>query len=153
FGTLKLLGYGLDPLAVLVPFLVFAIGVSHGVQQIHFIVREIATGKATEQAARPSFTGLLVPGTLALITDLVAFITRILVPIPMVRELAITASIGVAYKIATNLVMLPLAASLLKFDSRFAQVAMLQRERRSHGLRLLARVAEPRNAAVVLAVT
>ncbi|MFX6335033.1 hypothetical protein ABTF54_20420, partial [Acinetobacter baumannii] len=33
FGTLRLLSYGLDPLAVLVPFLVFAIGVSHGVQQ------------------------------------------------------------------------------------------------------------------------
>jgi hypothetical protein len=37
FGTLKLLGYGLDPLAVLVPFLVFAIGVSHGVQQVNYI--------------------------------------------------------------------------------------------------------------------
>ena len=45
FGTLRLLGYGLDPLAVLVPFLVFAIGVSHGVQQINFIVRGLAHGK------------------------------------------------------------------------------------------------------------
>ncbi|MFX5808887.1 hypothetical protein ABTE39_19305, partial [Acinetobacter baumannii] len=44
FGTLHLLGYGLDPLAVLVPFLVFAIGVSHGVQQINYIVRGIAAG-------------------------------------------------------------------------------------------------------------
>jgi predicted RND superfamily exporter protein len=32
FGTLRLLGFGLDPLGVLVPFLVFAIGVSHGIQ-------------------------------------------------------------------------------------------------------------------------
>ncbi|MGU4704008.1 RND family transporter, partial [Burkholderia cepacia] len=51
FGTLHLLGYGLDPLGVLVPFLVFAIGVSHGVQQINFIVREISHGKSVEQAA------------------------------------------------------------------------------------------------------
>ena len=29
FGMLKVLGFGLDPLAILVPFLVFAIGVSH----------------------------------------------------------------------------------------------------------------------------
>ena len=71
FGSLRLLGYGLDPLAVLVPFLVFAIGVSHGVQQINFIVREIAIGKSAEEAARSSFTGLLVPGTLALVTALV----------------------------------------------------------------------------------
>lgn len=153
FGTLRLLGYGLDPLAVLVPFLVFAIGVSHGVQQINFIVREIAMGKTTEEAARHSFSGLLIPGTLALVTAFVSFITLALVPIPMVRELAITASIGVAYKIITNLVMLPLAASMLKFDKAYADAAMLQRERRAQWLRVLAKVAKPRNAAYVLLVT
>jgi predicted RND superfamily exporter protein len=151
FGTLRLLGYGLDPLAVLVPFLIFAIGVSHGVQQINYIVRELSHGRSTEQAARASFTGLLIPGTLALVTAFVSFVTLILIPIPMVRELAITASIGVAYKIATNLVMLPLAASLCHFTKDYADKAMLKREKRAAWLRVLARVAEPRNAAVVLA--
>ncbi len=58
FGTLHVLGFGLDPLAILVPFLVFSIGVSHGVQQINYIVREIAHGKSTFDAARASFSGL-----------------------------------------------------------------------------------------------
>lgn len=84
FGSLRPLGYG--PLAVLVPFLVFAIGVSHGVQQINFIVREIAIGKSAEEAARSSFTGLLVPGTLALVTALVSSVTLLLILIPMVRN-------------------------------------------------------------------
>jgi uncharacterized protein len=153
FGTLRLLGYGLDPLAVLVPFLVFAIGVSHGVQQINFIVRELSHGATTDQAARASFTGLLVPGTLALVTAFVSFITLILIPIPMVRELAITASIGVGYKIVTNLVMLPIAASLCSFTKEYADKAVIKRERRAHWLRVLARVAEPRNAAIVLLAT
>ncbi|NML29138.1 efflux RND transporter permease subunit [Zoogloea dura] len=153
FGTLRLLGYGLDPLAVLVPFLVFAIGVSHGVQQINFIVREIALGKSTDEAARLSFSGLLVPGTLALVTAFVSFVTLVLIPIPMVRELAITASIGVAYKILTNLVMLPLAASLFHFTKDYAEKAMTKREKRAGWLRGLARLAEPRRAAGVLAVT
>ncbi len=61
FGTLKLLGFGLDPLGVLVPFLVFAIGVSHGVQQINFIVRQISHGRSNYDACRDSFTGLLIP--------------------------------------------------------------------------------------------
>jgi hypothetical protein len=150
FGALKLLGYGLDPLAVLVPFLVFAIGVSHGVQQINYIVRELSHGHSTEQAARASFTGLLIPGTLALVAAFVSFITLVLIPIPMVRELAITASIGVAFKVVTNLVMLPLAASLCTFTRQYADTAMLKRERRAAWLRVLARVAEPRNAALVL---
>ncbi|MDU9390222.1 efflux RND transporter permease subunit [Pseudomonas sp. zfem002] len=150
FGSLRLLGYGLDPLAVLVPFLVFAIGVSHGVQQINFIVREIAIGKSAEEAARSSFSGLLIPGTLALVTALVSFVTLLLIPIPMVRELAITASLGVAFKIITNLVMLPLVASMLRVGDTYAATQEISRERRSRWLHGLARLAEPRNAQWVL---
>jgi predicted RND superfamily exporter protein len=153
FGTLKLLGFGLDPLAVLVPFLVFAIGVSHGVQQVNYIVRELSHGQSSFDAARQSFSGLLVPGTLALITAFVSFITLLLIPIPMVRELAITASLGVGYKIITNLIMLPVAASCFNFTKAYADQALAKRERRSAWLRSLARVAEPRNAYVVLALT
>lgn len=153
FGTLHLLGFGLDPLAILVPFLVFSIGVSHGVQQINFIVREIAHGKSTFDAAHASFSGLLVPGTLALVTAFVSFMTLLLIPIPMVRELAITAAIGVGYKVVTNLVMLPVAASFFQFDRAFADRAMLERERRARWLRRLAKVSEPRTAVFVLFLT
>ena len=153
FSTSTLLGYGLDPLAVLVPFLVFAIGVSHGLQQINFIVREIAHGKTTFEAARLSFSQLLIPGTLALVTAFVSFITLLAIPIPMVRELAITASIGVGYKIVTNLIMLPVAGSFFHFSKDFGTRAMIERERRSGWLRGLARLAEPRNANIVLIVT
>ncbi|HJV93239.1 MAG TPA: efflux RND transporter permease subunit, partial [Azonexus sp.] len=153
FGALRLLGFGLDPLAVLVPFLVFAIGVSHGVQQINFIVRELSHGKTTEEAARASFSGLLIPGVLALVTAFVSFITLILIPIPMVRELAITASLGVFFKITTNLAMLPIAASYFKFTKAYADTAMLKREKRARWLRLLAKVAEPKNALVVIGLT
>jgi len=149
FGTLHLLGFGLDPLAILVPFLVFAIGVSHGIQQINFIVREVAHGTNSAIAARHSFTGLLVPGTLALITALVSFVTLILIPIPMIRELAITAAIGVGYKIATNLMMLPLAASYFHFTPEFAQKALARRERHTGWLEVVARIAQPRNALLV----
>ena len=153
FGTLQLLGYGLDPLAVLVPFLVFAIGVSHGVQQINFIVRGLAHGKSTEEAARESFTGLMIPGTLALVTAIVSFATLVLIPIPMVRELAITASIGITYKIFTNLLMLPVAASLFTFKKDYVEEAMLKREARSRWLHAIALVAKPRNAVITVLIT
>ena len=64
FGShLRLLGHGLDPLAVLVPFLVFAIRVSHGVQQINFIVRESPSARAPKR--RSASPGCWFPGTLA----------------------------------------------------------------------------------------
>jgi predicted RND superfamily exporter protein len=71
----------------------------------------------------------------------------------MVRELAITASLGVGYKILTNLVMLPLVGSYFRVDKAYADKAMLQREQRARWLRVLAQVALPRNAAIVLALT
>ncbi|HEX7907782.1 MAG TPA: efflux RND transporter permease subunit [Paraburkholderia sp.] len=153
FGTLRLLGFGLDPLGVLVPFLVFAIGVSHGIQQINYIVRELSFGHSSLDAAKRSFSGLLIPGTLALVTAFVSFVTLLLIPIPMVRQLAITASLGVAYKVVTNLVMLPITASYFQFDNSYARRSLEKRERRSGWLRALARVAEPRNAYIVVGLT
>lgn len=153
FGTLTLMGFGLDPLAILVPFLVFAIGVSHGIQQINFIVRELVAGKSITEAARASFTGLLIPGSLALFTALISFMTLLLIPIPMVRELAITASLGVGYKIVTNLIMLPVVASFLDISPVYAKKALLRRTQRGPWLRLLSRVAEPRIAVIVVAIS
>lgn len=153
FASLQLLGYGLDPLAVLVPFLVFAIGVSHGVQQINTIVREMGAGVSAFDAARHSFGALLVPGTMALITAFVGFATLLLIPIPMIRELAITASLGVAYKIITNLVMLPVVASYVKLPADYGGRMQTIRERRSMAVLAVSRLAEPGPAKVVVVVS
>ena len=150
FGILKLLGYGLDPLAILVPFLVFAIGVSHGVQQINLITAEISKGSSSDEAARASFRGLLIPGSMALVTDLVGFGTLILIPIQMIQELAITASIGVALKILTNLVMLPVMVSFFKIDDGFAARAAKARETRIRIMQTIGNVANPRAAIVIV---
>lgn len=153
FGALYLLGYGLDPLAVLVPFLVFAIGVSHGVQQINFIVREVAKGHSVMAACQASFSGLLIPGILALVTALVSFVTLLLIPIPMVRELAVTASLGVGFKIITNLFMLPLAGSYARIGMGYAASSLVRRTGRMRWLQALSVVAKPWPAALILLVT
>ncbi len=142
FGLLTALGFGLDPLAILVPFLVFAIGVSHGVQQLNLISREIIKGATSEQAARASFSGLLIPGMAALITDLVGFITLYWIPIKMIQELAITASIGVGLKIITNLVMLPILASYFTFPESYRGRVERAREFRAKIMRVLGHAAD-----------
>jgi predicted RND superfamily exporter protein len=152
FAVIQLFGFGLDPLAILVPFLVFAIGVSHGVQQINLITKQISGGADSMTAARVSFRGLLIPGSMALITDLIGFGTLVLIPIPMIQELGITATVGVAFKIVTNLVMLPILASYCRFDPGFAQRVDRSREVRMRAMRVLGRVAERRNALVTLAI-
>jgi len=152
FGLLNIMGFGLDPLAVLVPFLVYAIGVSHGVQQINLIASEVSDGATSEAAARTTFSKLLIPGSMALITDLVGFMTLYLIPIDVIRELAIMASLGVALKIITNLIMLPLLATYLPQNPTYAFTYRRIRVRREAAMRFLARVANPRNSAIVLIV-
>ena len=151
FGLLRLMGLGLDPLAVLVPFLVYAIGVSHGVQQVNLIAGELSTGAGADQAARATFRRLLVPGSLALVTDLVGFMTLYLIPIGVIRELAIMASLGVALKIITNLIMLPLLATYLPVSETYAATYARLAARRRTVMRFIARAAKPRNATLVLA--
>ena len=153
FGMLEILGYGLDPLAILVPFLVFAIGVSHGIQQVNQITKEVIDGKSPEYAARASFSRLIIPGSMALITDLVGFGTLILLPITMIKELAITAAIGVAFKIVTNLVMLPLAASYARYSESFALSAQAAISYRQNLMGFFGKLARPRQAIITLSLS
>ena len=150
FGLLTLLGFGLDPLAILVPFLVFAIGVSHGVQQINLIGQEVAAGKDRETAARTSFSLLLIPGITALAAAFVGFGTLYLIPIRMIQEMSITSSIGIAGKILTNLFLLPLAASYITLDKGYAARANSAIAKRDRIWPYVARIAKPRNAIIAL---
>ena len=61
-GLLVVLGYGIDPMSILVPFLIFAISVSHGVQMVSAHGAEVFAGASSEQAARAAFRKLLLPG-------------------------------------------------------------------------------------------
>lgn len=134
-GTLQLLGFGIDPMNILTPFLIFAIGVSHGVQMINAWrderlfgdpemdrEQELVEHEKPEEhkgvdrvlAARRTFRQLLAPGSIALISDTVGFLTILLIQIRIIQELAITASIGVAIIILTNLVLLPVLLSYVR---------------------------------------
>jgi predicted RND superfamily exporter protein len=115
-GSLVVLRYGIDPIGLLVPFLIFAIGVSHGVQKISAAADAALAGLDSEAAARRVFRQLLMPAVVALLADLVGFVTILLIPVQVIREMAITASIGVAIVILTDLVLLPVLVSYVHFD-------------------------------------
>lgn len=150
-GLLTVVGFGLDPMSILVPFLVFAIGVSHGVQMINAIRRRVLDGHATKAACASAFRGLLVPGGVALLSDTVGFLTLLTIDIGIIRELAISASLGVAVIILTNLILLPLVIS-------YTQLSLVkdkpETSQKIEALwRKLSCFATPKYAAVVLIVT
>jgi predicted RND superfamily exporter protein len=105
------MGFTIDLYSVLVPFLIFAIGISHGVQIISGIAIESGKGANKLQSSRLAFRGLYVPGMLALLSDGLGFLTLLFIEIGVIQELAIAASVGVAMIIVTNLVLVPLVMS------------------------------------------
>ena len=129
-GLIALLGFELDPFSILVPFLVFAIGVSHGAQKMNGIMQDIGRGTHRLVAARYTFRRLFLAGLTALLADAVGFAVLMVIDIPVIKELALTASVGVAVLIFTNLLLLPV---LLSFTGVSAAAARAQPARGAGG--------------------
>ncbi|MBR0567895.1 RND family transporter [Azoarcus sp. L1K30] len=110
-GLLPTLGFALDPYSILVPFLVFAIGMSHGAQKMNGIMQDVGRGLDKLVAARFTFRRLFLAGLTALLADAVGFAVLLVIDIQVIRELAIAASIGVGVLIFTNLILLPILLS------------------------------------------
>jgi predicted RND superfamily exporter protein len=120
-GLLPALGFALDPYSILVPFLVFAIGMSHGAQKMNGIMQDIGRGASKLVAARLTFRRLFLAGLTALLADAVGFAVLLVIDIQAIRELAIAASIGVGVLIFTNLILLPILLSYTGVSAAAAQ--------------------------------
>lgn len=145
-GALGWLNMTIDLYSVLVPFLVFAIGISHGVQIINGIAIEAGKGTDKLTAARRAFRALYAPGMLALLSDGMGFLTLLFIDIGVIRELAIAAGIGVAIIIVTNLVLLPIILSYVGISDSGIRNAQKGEESDSALWRVLSKFASPKVA-------
>jgi predicted RND superfamily exporter protein len=159
-GLVAALGFELDPFSILVPFLVFAIGVSHGAQKMNGIMQDVGRGTHLLVAARYTFRRLFLAGLTALLADAVGFAVLMTIDIPVIRDLALAASIGVAVLIFTNLLLLPVLLSYLGVSpaaaarSMRAESAACAKTGRggSAWLDALVQCTQPRRAGVVVGV-
>jgi len=168
-GALRLMGFGIDPMNMLTPFLIFAIAVSHGEQMINRFRGEIFFGGLEDgtpselrtrhgvdslEAARRSFRLLLIPGAVALIAGCIGFATILIIPIRIIFELAITATIGVALTLLTNLILLPLLLSYTKLRNmdRKREYRLRQLTQFDKIWSLLSRLSRPVPALIVIAI-
>jgi uncharacterized protein len=152
FGLLTLTGFGIDPFAILVPFLVLSVSVSHGVQYSSSWVSELAKGRNGYDASLETFKFLAIPGTTALITDLAGFLTILLIPIGVIREMALNASYGMFAIIVTNKILMPI---LLTYQNVADVQGFVAKQERREAImnplfRLMAKVTRPVPAAVII---
>jgi predicted RND superfamily exporter protein len=166
-GALRLMGFGIDPMNMLTPFLIFAIAVSHGEQMINRFRGEIFFGGLEDgtpvelraragvdslEAARRAFRLLLVPGAVALIAGCIGFATILMIPIRIIFELAITATVGVAITIFTDLILLPVLLSYTRLRNmdRKREYRLRQLTRFDRIWALMAKFSKPAPAAIII---
>ena len=168
-GALRLMGFGIDPMNMLTPFLIFAIAVSHGEQMINRFRGELFFGGLEDgtveelrkrqgvdslTAARCAFRMLLIPGAVALIAGCIGFATILMIPIRIIFELAITATVGVAITILTDLILLPVLLSYTRLRNmeKKREYRLRQLTRFDVVWAALTRLSKPMPAIVIIAL-
>tara|TARA_R110002110_G_scaffold105212_1_gene264715 strand:- start:4969 stop:7398 length:2430 start_codon:yes stop_codon:yes gene_type:complete len=112
-GIVSLLGYNLDPLTLVIPFLITARAMSHGIQLVERYYLEAPHAVDNHDAARRTFETLFRPGTLGIVSDAVGLLLISLGSSPINVKLGIYASIWAGTVVITVLIAVPLVLSLL----------------------------------------
>ncbi|MCG8316467.1 MAG: MMPL family transporter [Pseudomonadales bacterium] len=150
YPTIEPIQFGIDPYSMLIPFLVFAIAISHGVQYTNDMVRRIGHGESAERASLNTFRALFIPGLLALVSDAFGFVTLWFIDIGVIRELAITASVGVAVIILTKLIFVPIVLSYIGISDLAVKRSQIKSNEAPQLLVIMSRITEHKNATTAL---
>ncbi|MDD5723752.1 MAG: hypothetical protein PHY29_08455, partial [Syntrophales bacterium] len=132
-GFIYAIGYDIDPYTILVPFLVFAIAVSHGMQRVNCILHDVGRGSDKIVAARYTFRELFLPGLTAVVTDAIGFAVMMLINIPVTRDLAMISSVGMGFVFISSFILLPVTLSYTGVSRSAAKRAVRIEEGKNGG--------------------
>ena len=144
-GILSLLGYNLDPLMMVVPFLISARAMSHGIQLVERYYSELEIYEDSKQAAQNTFNNLFRPGSLGVISDAIGLLLIAVGSVPINDKLAHYASLWALTVVITVLVMVPVLLSVLPAPKEFAVKHNLMRKI----MPIVANVAASRRGAII----
>ena len=114
-GFMELLGFRLDPLALVIPFFVTARAVSHSVQMHDRYYEEYRrNGWRKREAIVDAFASLFRPTLAGIITDGLGMLVIIVVQVPILQTIAISASLWVASVAVSELLLNPIVYYYLR---------------------------------------
>lgn len=112
-GIIALFDYNLDPLGLVIPFLISARAMSHGIQLVERYYAELPEAAGPKDAAQRTFESLFRPGSLGVVSDAIGLLLISIGSIPLNTKLAHYASLWALCIILTVLVAVPLLLSVL----------------------------------------
>jgi len=114
-GFIKMIGFSLDPLTLVIPFFVTARAVSHSVQMHDRYYEEYRKANwQKEPAIIASFAELFVPTLSGILTDALGLLVILLVPIVLLQKLAISAAVWILAITVSELLLNPIVYYYLR---------------------------------------
>ena len=114
-GFIHVIGFALDPLMLVIPFLITARAVSHAIQMHDRYYEEYQKQEWDKRKAIvASFAELFVPTFSGVITDALGVLVILLVPVVMLQKLAITASFWILAITVSEMLLNPIVYFYLK---------------------------------------
>ena len=127
-GFMVLLGYSLDPLVMVFPFLVAAMAACHSVQVIKRYIEECGITKDVKASCKRVIEELFVPGFVSIITDATGIMLIALTPIKIMQMITIVCTF---WSIVTVLIVMGLLPAILSYLS-FPHKSIVRAEKKSN---------------------
>lgn len=112
-GFISLLKWNLDPLNLVIPFLIAARAMSHSIQLVERYYAELAVTQDSRLSARNAFDDIFRPGSLAIVVDAVGILVIALGAAPINIKLGYYASFWAFSVVFTVLLVVPLLLLLM----------------------------------------
>lgn len=126
-GAARLAGLHLDPLVIVVAFLISARAISHSVQLVIHYDDELAEGAPNSTAAaKAAMTALFKPGMLGVIADAGCMLVVILTPIPLLQKVAVIGTVWVSTIAVSACVLTPVLLSWIRKPNSYAHPVNIQ---------------------------
>jgi hypothetical protein len=111
-GIVQLFGINLDPLGVVITFLISARAISHSVQlNLAFDTERKSGFEDTRDAARSTLAKLMRPGLLGLATDAAAMAVVFMTPIPLLQKASLVGTLWLGGMVICTIIMIPVILS------------------------------------------
>jgi predicted RND superfamily exporter protein len=130
-GFMVMMGYNLDPLILVFPFLVASRAACHTVQVIKRYTEECLIVKEGKSACKNVIEGMFAPGFTAITTDAMGIILIALTPIQILQKITMACTFWCVAQIIIAVVLVPIILSFLPISpgllEKFARKGILDR--------------------------
>ena len=119
-GFMSLMGYNLDPLILVLPFLISLMTARHSMQLCARFLEEYSSGKDVKASSQIIISSMFIPGLTSIITDCLGIALVALAPIPILQKIAISCAFWSIASVIIALILTPLLLSCIPESKRLA---------------------------------